>query len=365
MLPFSTPILWAVVLAVLFTPMQSYFEQRLHGRRNLAAVITMLACILIVVIPVMLVINSLLEESKSLVERIKAGQFDLGLYLQHIIDALPAPVHNLLAKMNLSLDIANIRETLSTVGVKIFNYGSNQVISIGQVTLQFIIYLGVMLYLLFFLLRDGVWLGNEIKRAVPLTEVHKTNLFQRFSTVVIATVKGSIIVACIQGALGGVAFWFLGIQGAILWGCIMSVLSLVPAVGSSLVWAPVAIYFLVTGSFWSGLILTLYGVLVIGMVDTLLRPILVGKDTKLPDWLIMLSTLGGISVFGLNGFILGPLLAAMFVTVWGTFTDKRIEYASLGVEISEDKKQPFKKRRYYHRKKQQSNVNTRSDTGNE
>lgn len=368
MLPFFTPILWAVILAVLFNPMQRYFEKRLNGRSNLAAVITMFFCILIVVIPVMFVINSLFQESRTLLDRIRAGDFNLGLYLQHIINALPAPVHGLLEKMNFNFDINSIKDQLSTVGVKVLNYGSNQVINIGQLTLQFAIYLCVMLYLLFFILRDGVWLGSQIKRAFPLTEAHKTNLFQRFSTVIRATVKGSIIVACIQGALGGLAFWFLGIQGAILWGCIMSVLSLVPAVGSSLVWAPVAIYFLVTGFFWQGIILILYGVLVIGMVDTLLRPILVGKDTKLPDWLIMLSTLGGISAFGLNGFVLGPLLAAMFVTVWGTFTDKRIEYAALGIYSGEDKKPPFKKRRYYNRKKPQSTTKTnttQSDVSND
>ena len=131
-----------------------------------------------------------------------------------------------------------------------------------------------------------------------------------------ATVKGNIVVAVIQGALGGLIFWLLGIQGALLWAVILAILSLLPAVGASLIWGPVAIYFLATGAIWQGIVLTLFGVLVIGLIDNLLRPLLVGKDTKLPDYVVLISTLGGLSVFGLNGFVIGPLLAALFIACW-------------------------------------------------
>src|SRR5690554_6177573 len=114
-------------------------------------------------------------------------------------------------------------------------------------------------------------------------------------------------------------FWVLGIQGALLWGVVMTLLSLLPAVGAALIWAPVAIYFLASGAIVEGIILTLFGVLVIGLIDNLLRPILVGKDTKLPDWIILVSTLGGLSVFGLNGFVIGPLSAALFMSAWDLF----------------------------------------------
>jgi len=133
------------------------------------------------------------------------------------------------------------------------------------------------------------------------------------------TVKGGVLVAMAQGTLGGIAFWFLGIHAALLWAVLMAFLSLIPAVGATLVWLPVAIYFLATGAIWQGIGLILYGVLVIGLVDNLLRPFLVGKGSKLPDYVVLISTLGGIEVFGLNGFVIGPLIAAMFMVSWEIF----------------------------------------------
>ena len=117
--------------------------------------------------------------------------------------------------------------------------------------------------------------------------------------------------------------WFLGIHSSLFWAVLMMFLSLLPAVGAGIVWAPVAVYFLVLGQIWEGVVLTLYGVLVIGMVDNVLRPILVGKDTKMPDFLILISTLGGMAIFGLNGFVIGPLIAALFLSSWGLFSGTR------------------------------------------
>ena len=138
----------------------------------------------------------------------------------------------------------------------------------------------------------------------------------KFTTVIRATIKGNLLVAAIQGALGGVAFWFLDVSGALLWAVVMALLSMLPAVGAGLVWVPVAIYFLVAGSIWQCVALVAWGVLVIGLVDNVLRPILVGRDTRMPDYVVLVSTLGGMSVFGINGFVLGPAIAAMFMAVW-------------------------------------------------
>jgi predicted PurR-regulated permease PerM len=145
-----------------------------------------------------------------------------------------------------------------------------------------------------------------------------------FTTVIRATVKGNVVMAIVQGALGGLIFWFLGVHASVLWAVVMAFLSLLPAVGSALVWVPVAIYFLVTGATWQGIVLIAYGVLVIGMVDNVLRPILVGKDTKMPDYVVLISTLGGMAIFGLNGFVIGPVIAAMFMAVWEIFATSRI-----------------------------------------
>jgi predicted PurR-regulated permease PerM len=158
-----------------------------------------------------------------------------------------------------------------------------------------------------------------------LSDDLQRDLSAKFTNVIRATMKGNIIVAIVQGALGGLAFWFLGIGGALLWAVLMAFLSLLPAIGTALVWLPVAIYLLATGEIWQGVALIAYGVLIIGLVDNVLRPILVGKDTKMPDYVVLLSTLGGMAVFGFAGFIIGPIIAAMFMALWDTLAARRSE----------------------------------------
>ena len=168
----------------------------------------------------------------------------------------------------------------------------------------------------------GRW-PNGSRKPFRSTAIRRPRCSRDSPTCVRATVKGGILVAIVQGALGGIAFWFLGIHAALLWAVLMAFLSLIPAVGATLVWLPVAIYFLATGAVWQGIGLILYGVLVIGLVDNVLRPFLVGKETKLPDYVVLISTLGGIEVFGLNGFVIGPLIAAMFMVSWEIFSASR------------------------------------------
>jgi predicted PurR-regulated permease PerM len=205
---------------------------------------------------------------------------------------------------------------------------ASQVYNVGQNALDFVVGFFVMLYLAFFLLRDGVALSHRIRTAVPLAPQHRQRLAVNFITVIRATVKGNVLVAAAQGALGGLAFWFFDIKGALLWAVLMAILSLLPAIGAGLIWLPVAIYFLVTGAIWQGVTLIAYGVLVIGLVDNVLRPILVGKDTKMPDYLVLISTIGGMAVFGINGFVIGPVIAAMFMAAWDLFGAAREEAAA-------------------------------------
>jgi predicted PurR-regulated permease PerM len=178
-----------------------------------------------------------------------------------------------------------------------------------------------MLYLLFFLLRDGSALSKRIQDALPLRAEQERELFRKFATVIRATIKGSILVAALQGALGGLIFWLLGLHAPVLWGVVMGLLALLPALGAALVWVPAAIYLLATGSIWEGIVLLAFGAFVIGLVDNILRPLLVGKDTKMPDYVVLISTLGGLATFGLNGFVVGPVIAAMFIAAWDIFTE--------------------------------------------
>ncbi len=284
-------------------------------RHNLAALLTLLLTFLIAIIPLSLITTALTKEVLDLYNRVQSGELNLGVYADHIFDNLPVFAKEILERYQIN-DMFSLREKLMVFFNNASRLLANEFVQLSQNTFSFLITMGVMIYLLFFLIRDGSLINRQVHRLIPLSNAHKLHLFDKFITVIRATVKGNFLVAIVQGALGGAIFAFLGIKGALLWGVIMAFLSLLPAVGAAIIWFPVAVYFLVTGAYWEGGILIAYGVCVIGLADNILRPILVGKDTKLPDYLILISTLGGISVFGINGFVIGPLLAALFLAFW-------------------------------------------------
>jgi predicted PurR-regulated permease PerM len=320
--PFDGAILWAIVAAVIFAPLNRRLLRAMPDRPNLAAAVTMLIIIAMVILPLATVATSLTKEASRLYDRIESGEYNLATYMQQIFDVLPSWVTHLLDRFNLT-NLKELREAVASGLMKGGQLLAPQALTIGLSTFDSVIGFGLMLYLMFFLLRDGKALADLIKTAIPLRTDQKTALFSRFADVVRATVKGGILVAMVQGGLGGLAFWFLGIHGALLWGVLMAFLSLVPAIGAGLVWIPVALYLLASGAVWQGVSLILWGVLVIGLVDNLLRPRLVGKGTKLPDYVVLISTLGGIKVFGLNGFVIGPMIAAIFMVTWEIFIASR------------------------------------------
>lgn len=315
LLPFFGAVFWGTILAIIFQPMQRYLAARLGKSRNLAALTTLLGTILIVILPLSIVAATMVQEIALAYSQLKAAQPHMTEYWQHAVHALPAWLQTILSKFGLT-DIAGIQKRLTDAAAAISQFAAAQAVSIGQNTFDFVISFGVMLYLVFFLLRDGGEIGKRIRRALPLESHHKEHLIAKFNTVVRATVKGNVAVAAVQGLLGGLIFMFLGIQGALLWGVLMAFLSLLPAIGASIVWGPAAVFFLVTGAISKGVILVLFCVVVIGLVDNLLRPLLVGKDVGMPDWCVLISTLGGMAVFGINGFVIGPLIAALFMSAW-------------------------------------------------
>ena len=317
--PFFGAVFWGAILSIIFFPLQKRLVTAFGGRNNLAALATLAVCVLIVIIPVSLIAGTIVSQGAGFYEQIKAGDIDFRGYLDQAMAALPPTARGLLEKFGL-VDVNSIQSKLAQVATRGSQFFATQALNIGQNTFQFVISLGVMLYLLFFLLRDGPVLSARVRQALPLTEEHKRHLFRKFIAVVRATVKGNIVVAITQGMLGGLIFWILGIKGALLWSVVMAFLSLLPAVGAGLIWGPVAIYFFLSGHVVEGVILTLYGILVIGLVDNVLRPILVGKDTRMPDYVILISTLGGMALFGINGFVIGPLIAALFMAVWDLFS---------------------------------------------
>jgi predicted PurR-regulated permease PerM len=319
---FYSAILWGVVIAIMFAPMHRRLERRMPNHPNSAALLTVGLIILIVILPLTLVGASLAQEAAVVVGKMKSGEFNLARFMQQIFDAAPAWVKSLLDRYGIA-SLGNLQEKLSGALMQGSQTIAAQALNIGQSTFDFIINLGIMLYLLFFLFKDGEALSHRIKDAIPLRPELRDDLMEKFIVVIRATVKGGILVALAQGALGGLIFWILGINAALLWAVLMAFLSLLPAVGAGLVWMPVALYLLATGSVAQGVILIAYGFLVIGLVDNILRPMLVGKDTKLPDYLVLVATLGGIDALGLNGFVVGPVIAAMFVAGWAIFAQSR------------------------------------------
>lgn len=322
--PFYSAVLWGTVTAIVFAPLYRRLTKALGQRHNLAALCTVLVIVAIVILPLTLTGLSLIREAADVYNRMQTGELDLARFCQQALDALPAWATHLLDRFGL-VSLAAMQERMSTSLMKGSQFFAEQAFSLGQSTFIFSTNLFVMLYLLFFLLRDEAALSARVKGGIPLPAEQQKALLLKFTVVIRATVKGDLLVALLQGALGGFIFWILGVGPPMLWAVVMAFLSLLPVVGAGLVWVPVAIYFLATGALWKGVGLIVYGTLVIGLVDNFLRPILVGKDTKMPDYFVLISTLGGLTTFGLNGFVIGPVIAAMFIAAWDIFSASRLE----------------------------------------
>ncbi|MEJ7928406.1 AI-2E family transporter [Ramlibacter sp. AN1015] len=324
--PFIGAVLWAIFIAIVFQPLHRRVLAQVGYRPNTGALLSLLLILIIVILPLIMVTVSIVQEVSVLVQKVRSGQINLGLMVRGVFDAVPEWARNILERFGLD-NLQGLLDQLATLLASSGQAIATRLLGIGTYTLDFVLGLFVMLYVLFFLLRDGRTLSRRIALAIPLKERQSDRLLTQFATVVRATVKGNIAIALVQGTLGGLAFWMLGLPGPLLWGGVMALASLIPAVGAALVWVPVAIWMVSSGQLWQAVVLTLWGTLVIGLVDNFLRPILVGKDTRMPDYLVLVSTLGGLSMFGINGFVMGPVVAAMFLVAWNLLTTLRRQQA--------------------------------------
>ncbi|WP_223533412.1 AI-2E family transporter [Pseudomonas sp. GL-RE-20] len=324
LLPFYGAVFWAVILGIVFAPLQGRLQLKFGWQRNLTSLCTLGICLVIAILPVIIISALLVQEGAALYKSVESGELDIAGYVLQFKHSLPPYFQHLLDRFGMG-ELNGLREKIVKSAMAGGQVLASQAFSFGQGTFEFIVSIFIMLYLLFFFLRDGAELARKVRLAVPLQEQQKRRLQLKFNRVVRATVKGNLLVAITQGALGGLIFWFLDIPSVLLWAVLMAFLSLLPAVGAGIVWVPVAAFFLLTGAIWQGVVLGLFGVLVIGLVDNLLRPLLVGKDTRMPDYmiLILISTLGGLAIFGLNGFVIGPLIAALFMSSWAIFIETK------------------------------------------
>jgi predicted PurR-regulated permease PerM len=322
--PFFGAILWATVVAIVFAPVNRWLLGKMGGRPNIAAVISLTLIVALVIVPAGFIISSLVSEVSGLITSIQSREIDLSKMGFAFQKGLPNWANEALERFGFT-DIAVMSERISSTLATALRTIAQTLLGFGQGAFSFVASLGVMLYVVYFLIRDGDSIAKEIGQRLPLEVAHKTLLLKKFTVAIRATIRGSVIVAIVQGTLGGIIFALLDIRAAFLGGVLMGLLSLIPAVGTGFVWAPVAIYLLATGATWQGVTLILCGVFLIGMVDNTLRPILVGQDTRMPDYIVLVSTLGGIGIFGLNGFVVGPVVAALFLAAWEIFGNERGE----------------------------------------
>lgn len=324
LVPFYGAVFWAVILAIIFHPLQRELVRRFDGNRTLAAFASVLVCILIAVLPLLAIVSALISEVSDLVARLRSRETGLPANLDDIYAVLPGWLVAWLDRAELGNPEA-LRDRFVGLLGSLGQALASRAVTVGQDALRFLASIGIMLYVLFFLFRDGPSIGRNLREALPISPAYSRRLIGVFAAVVRATVKGNLVIAMIQGGIGGLAFWFLGIEAALLWGVLMTFLSILPAVGAGLVWAPMAAFLFVAGEPVKGAILVGLGVGVISVVDNLLRPPLVGADTRLPDYVVLVSTIGGMSLFGINGFVIGPLVAALFIAAWSVFREDWVE----------------------------------------
>lgn len=300
--PFLSALAWALALAVLFTPLQRWLEVKLK-RPSLAAAVSVMAIGLIVVVPATLVGQQLLLQAAKgaqLIEtKVNSGEWRRALQAQ-------SHLRSLADRIERHVDLQGSVKTLST-------WLSATAGTIVKGSVYHVIGICVTFYLLFFLLRDRRVALQSLQSLSPLTTVEIHRLFTRVGDTIYATIYGTLAVSAVQGALGGLMFWFLGLSAPLLWGVVMALLAVVPVMGTFIVWIPAALLLALEGSWGKALILALWGMLVVGTIDNLLRPILVGNRLQLHTVLVFISVVGGILLFGSAGLILGPVVLTVTI----------------------------------------------------
>jgi predicted PurR-regulated permease PerM len=316
---FLLPLFWAATLAIVFYPVCRWVQSRLGTRASVAALLTLGVILVAVILPLSLIGVAVVQEAAALYKRLETGDLTMQEPLQ-MLERLLSVVTQYLNR--LGIETQNLTQSLTGATVTVSRFVGTQALNLGQDALRLSVMFALMLYLLFFFLRDGPQIVTTILYALPLGNTRARRLFAHFATVSRATLKGTVVVALVQGLVGGILFAIVGINAAVLWGALMAVLSLLPALGSALIWVPAAGILLATGHIAKACIVLGAGVLVIGLIDNLLRPLLIGQDTRMPDYLVLVSSLGGLTIFGASGLVIGPILAAMFLAVWDMFAQE-------------------------------------------
>lgn len=305
LVPFLGVIAWATVLVILFYPVHKRIAKRLN-RPSLAALISCLLVVLIILVPIALITIAVFNEFANALQSIQAGVN----YLLDPNSPRSGPILNFVGRF---IDISQLRseefllERLKGVSGQIAGQTLGFLGGLAGVIVQMFF----VIFTMYYFFRDGENISRTVRDTLPLEREQAEGIMSRTREVIDASVYGVITIAAIQGTLGGLAFWVLGLRSALIWGVAMTFLSMVPMLGAFLVWVPAAIYLAATGHYAKALMLAVWGTFVIGMIDNFLRPKLVGSRTRLHELLIFFSVLGGLSVFGVLGVVLGPVVLAI------------------------------------------------------
>ena len=322
--PFSQPLLWAALAAIMFQPLYRRMLRQMRGKRNPAAGLSLLIIFIVVLVPAAWIASMVVEQAIMLITTLQQNPVDVAALFDTVYSSLPRVLREAVDRSgwaNIGMVQARLQELLTQSAGII----ASQAVSIGSGALGFFLSLGVGLYVMFFLLRDGERIGRTVLCAIPVERSIADRLAERFLGIVRATIKGTGVVAVVQGALGWIALMIAGVPSALLFGVLMAIFALVPVIGAGAVWLPAGLYLLISGATWQGVFVLLVGFFVISSADNVLRPILVGRDTGIPDWIILVTTLGGISLLGFSGIVVGPLVAGLFLASWSILREQRQE----------------------------------------
>lgn len=314
-LDFYKAIVWAFVFALLSYPL---YERLLDGigRRGLAAGLTTVVVVLLVVLPAVGFGTILAGQASDVVQGIQDGEIDPAAPLRWMTDQVPRLSRWL---ESVGINVGDVESQLSGSIATGGEFVASQAVVLGQGALRTSLLLALTAYLLFFFLYDARRILHFVHQALPIQGPGERFLLQEVGSVTRATVKGIIIIGLVQGTLGGIVFAVLGISNAVLWGVAMAIATILPVVGTAIVWVPAAIVLFAAGSTVKGVLMIVAGVVLIGLADNLLRPRVVGRDTRMPDYIVLLATLGGLGAFGLTGLVLGPVIAGIFLASWRMF----------------------------------------------
>ena len=307
LIDYLIPVFWAIIFSILFSPFYNWLNEKID-RPSLSSSITIFVILLLVILPSILILGAITNEVFKIVSMLESGDFVIES------SSIIPSIENAINLTGLNID--DIYKQLNQFVYSLSQLTYTTLIRITENIFSFIVSSLIMIYLLFFFLKDGENIINNCISVFPMDDDHERYLLDQFHQVTKVTIKGTFIVAFVQGFLGFLILSILNIEGAILWGFLMALFSILPGIGTAIVWLPITIFLIYSGMWLQGLILLFSGLFIIGLVDNLLRPYLISKETSLPDYLVLLTTIGGISLFGISGFVIGPIIASLFISIW-------------------------------------------------